>query len=133
MIKSWLFGWCFTVSRNYFIVIKRKIKKDKLAIFAASWVGSVKCLKTNLSNILVVVAIFSCPGSSLPELGHSLGHWVSQCPLLMLTQRVTLDTWDPSQKDEKTKKERRKKRSKFKKTKKTKWQKGKKTNAKDRS
>ena len=73
---------------------------------------------------------FSCPGSSIPDLGQSL----TQCHFWILTQRVTFETLDPSdiwserQKDKKTKrqkdkKQRRQKYKKYKKIKKMKWRK----------
>ena len=34
--------------------------------------------------------VFSCPGSSVPDLGQ----WVSQCHFRISTQRVTFETWD---------------------------------------
>ena len=54
---------------------------------------------------------FSCPGNSLPDLGH----WVSECHFWILTQRVTFNTWDPSDiwsawcPDKRTKKTKRQK------------------------
>ena len=38
------------------------------------------------------VILFSCPGSSIPDLGQSVSDWVSA----ILTQRVTFETSDPS-------------------------------------
>ena len=90
---------------------------------------------------------FSCPGSSIPDLGHwltqSLTHSVTDCHFRILTQRVTFDTWHPSdmsgqkysktkrQKDKMTKRQHDKKTKKDKKKqwkdKKTKRQKVKKT------
>ena len=40
--------------------------------------------------------IFSCPGSSIPDLGQWVTDWVTQCHFWILIQRVTFDTWDPS-------------------------------------
>ena len=40
--------------------------------------------------------VFSCPGSSIPDLGQSVSHWLSGCHFRILTQRVTFDTSDPS-------------------------------------
>ena len=37
-----------------------------------------------------MVSVFSCPGSSIPDLGHS----VTGCHFRILTQRVTFETWD---------------------------------------
>ena len=54
------------------------------------------CLVTAPSSYLFarlcICLVFSCPGSSIPDLGHSL----SGCHFWILTQRVTFDTWDPS-------------------------------------
>ena len=38
---------------------------------------------------------FSCPGSSIPDLGQSLTEWLTHCHFRILTQRVTFETWDP--------------------------------------
>jgi len=40
--------------------------------------------------------IFSCPGSSIPDLGQSVSQWVSHCHFRNSTQIVTFETWDPS-------------------------------------
>ena len=89
------------------------------------------------------VCFFSCPGSSIPDLGHSLTDWLTDCHFWILTQRVTFDTWDPSdiycsmisgQKDKKITWQHGKKttwhkdkKAKRQKDKKTKWQKDKMT------
>ena len=45
-----------------------------------------------LSTLVVTGSLFSCPGSSIPDLGD----WVGQCHFRILTQRVTFETSDPS-------------------------------------
>ena len=64
--------------------------------------------------------IFSCPGSSIPDLGQSLSDWVTDRHFRISTQRVTFETSDPSdiwsewcldkkterQKDKKTKRQK---------------------------
>ena len=39
--------------------------------------------------------LFSCPGSSIPDLGG----WVTDCHFWILTQRVTFETWDQENND----------------------------------
>ena len=83
--------------------------------------------------------IFSCPGTSIPDLGQSVSQSVTHCHFRIWTQRVTFKTEDPSdiwseclkktkiQKDKKTKQKKTKrqkdKKSKSQKDKKTKIQK----------
>ena len=75
--------------------------------------------------------LFSCPGSSIPDLGQWVSDWVGGCHFRILTQRVTFKTsdhsdilsaWCPDKKTKKAKrqKEKRTKRLKDKKDKKTK-------------
>ena len=52
------------------------------------------CAQTRNHNFYYLV--FSCPGSSIPDLGHSLGQSVTECHFRILTQRVTFETSDPS-------------------------------------
>ena len=40
--------------------------------------------------------IFSCPGSSILDLGQSVSESLTHCHFRVLTQRVTFETWDPS-------------------------------------
>ena len=66
----------------------------------------------------------------MPDLGQSVSEWVTECHFRISTQRVTFETWDPSDiwsewcLDKKTERQKNKK----KKDKKTKRHKGKKTN-----
>ena len=94
------------------------------------------------------IFIFSCPGSSIPDLGQWVTHSLTDCHFRILTQRVTFETSDPSdiwsewcqdkktkrqkdkrQKDKKTKRQRdkKKKRQKNKKTKRQKTKTNKRT------
>ena len=74
------------------------------------------------SPLLPSLNLFSCPGSSIPGLGHSL----SDCQFRILTQGVTFETWDPSDswsgwcQDNKTKKDKKTKMKKRQKGKNTK-------------
>ena len=54
------------------------------------------CLFFFTFNIFAFAVVFSCPGSSLPDLGQSLTEWVTHRHFRILTQRVTFETWDPS-------------------------------------
>ena len=74
--------------------------------------------------------VFSCPGSSIPDLGQSVSHWVSQCHFRILTQRVAFKTWNPSDIWSEWCLNKKNKRQKDKKDKKTKGQKIKKTKKK---
>ena len=67
-----------------------------------SFFGFIRCIKV----CRVWYFVFSCPGSSIPDLGQ----WVTHRHIRILTQRVTFETWDPAdisvmswQKDRKTK------------------------------
>ena len=44
----------------------------------------------------IKIQFFSCPGSSIPDLGQSVTDWVGECHFRILTQRVTFETSDPS-------------------------------------
>ena len=78
------------------------------------------------------MAFFSCPGSSIPDLGH----WLTHRHFRILTQIVTFETWDPSDiwsewrltkrwKDKKDKNTKITKKAKLQKDKKAKTQKNK--------
>ena len=66
------------------------------------WIFSFACY-TDKNQLLVVIctcwfvpnSIFSCPGSSIPDLGVFV-FVVAECHFRILTQRVTFETWDPS-------------------------------------
>ena len=45
-----------------------------------------------MPNHYQIQGVFSCPGSSI----HNLGQSMTGCHFWILTQRVTFDTWDPS-------------------------------------
>ena len=71
-------------------------------------------LNSNLSTLLSYLwyrVVFSCPGSSIPDLGQ----WLGGCHFRILTQRVTFETWHHSDfwsewcQDKKTKRQEYKK------------------------
>ena len=63
-------------------------KTSKISFRTKSWVGQTYYFLYFHKK----EHVFSCPGSSIPDLGD----WVGDCHFWILTQRVTLDTWDPS-------------------------------------
>ena len=46
--------------------------------------------------VMAMFYVFSCPGSSIPDLGQSLSESVTDCHFRILTQSVTFETSDPS-------------------------------------
>ena len=102
-------------------VLKKRSRPQCVTFFAEShsYQGTIRNFRElfQIDTHFFSFYVFSCPGSSIPDLGQWVSKSVSRCHFWMLTQRGNFDTWDPSnilsrQKDKKRQKDKETKRQK---------------------
>ena len=115
--------------------VKKKLGPNISSIFSLNWILPWKDAQKLEMEVLqskcclnevppAIWTVFSCPGSSIPDLSQWVSGWLTHCHFRILTQRLTFETWDPSYiwsercPDKKTKRQKKDEKRKRPKTKK---------------